>query len=103
MFIVINEWMDGAKYTSGVQSRLEEDFKNSFSDIYTDMFNICETEANSVLLATAIIKNAKRVLDSNKDQLPGIAEGRGVKKFTIYWRCDDTNVKLRNAYVVEVK
>ena len=103
MFIVINEWMDGARYSSGVQSRLENDFKNSFSDIYADMFNVCETEENSVLLATSIIKHAKKVLDANKDQLPGIAEGRGVKKFTIHWRCDDTNVKLRNAYVVEVK
>jgi hypothetical protein len=103
MFIVINEWMDGARYSSGVQSRLENDFKNSFPDIYADMFNVCETEENSVLLATSIIKHAKKVLDANKDQLPGIAEGRGVKKFTIHWRCDDTNVKLRNAYVVEVK
>jgi hypothetical protein len=56
-----------------------------------------------VLLATSIIKHAKRVLDANKDQLPGIAEGRGVKQFTIYWRCDNTNIKLRNAYVVRVE
>lgn len=103
MFIVIDEWMPGQKYSSGVQRNLENDFKNSFSDIYTDVFNLCESEENSVLLATAIIKNAKRVLDANKDQLPGIAEGRGVKQFTIHWRCDNTEVKLRNAYVVKVE
>lgn len=103
MFIVINEWMEGAKYSSGVQSSLETDFKNSFSDIYADVFTICESEENSVLQASSIIKHAKRVLDANKDQLPGIAEGRGVKQFTIYWRCDNTNVKLRNAYVVRVE
>lgn len=102
MFIVIDEWIEGAHYSPGVQKRLEEDFKNSFSDIYTDMFTVCESEEKSVLLATAIIKNAKRVLDAHKDQLPGIAEGRGVKQFTIYWRCDSPDIKLRNAYVVKV-
>ena len=103
MFIVIDEWLEGAHYTAGVQKRLEEDFKNSFSDIYNDVFTVCESEENSVLLATGIIKNAKRVLDAHKDQLPGIAEGRGVKQFTIYWRCDNTDVRLRNAYVVKVE
>ena len=52
---------------------------------------------------TAIIKNAKRVLDSHKDELPGIAEGVGVKQFTIYWRCDNSDIKLRNGYVVKVQ
>ena len=56
-----------------------------------------------MLTATAIIKNAKRVLDSHKDELPGIAEGVGVKQFTIYWRCDNSDIKLRNGYVVKVQ
>lgn len=103
MFIVINEWMDGIKYYSNAQTNLENDFKRNFSDIFTDVFTVCESEENSVLQATSIIKHAKRVLDANKDQLPGIAEGRGVKQFTIYWRCDNTKVKLRNAYVVRVE
>ena len=103
MFIVINEWMDGIKYYSNAQTNLENDFKRNFSDIFSDVFTVCESEENSVLLATSIIKHAKRVLDANKDQLPGIAEGRGVKQFTIYWRCDNTNIKLRNAYVVRVE
>jgi hypothetical protein len=82
---------------------LEEDLKRNFPDIYSDMFIIYESSEKSVLTATAIIKNAKRVLDSHKDELPGIAEGVGVKQFTIYWRCDNSDIKLRNGYVVKVQ
>ena len=102
MFVVIDEWFGGS-YSRGVQAQLEEDLKRNFPDIYSDMFIIYESSEKSVLTATAIIKNAKRVLDSHKDELPGIAEGVGVKQFTIYWRCDNSDIKLRNGYVVKVQ
>ena len=102
MFVVIDEWF-GGDYSRGVQAQLEEDLRRNFPDIYCDMFTIYESSEKSVLTATAIIKNAKRVLDSHKDELPGIAEGVGVRQFTIYWRCDNSDIKLRNGYVVKVQ
>ena len=102
MFVTIDEWYGGS-YSRGVQAQLEEELKRNFPDIYCDMFTIYESSEKSVLTATAIIKNAKRVLDSHKDELPGIAEGVGVKQFTIYWRCDNSDIKLRNGYVVKVQ
>ena len=102
MFVTIDEWYGGT-YSRGVQTQLEEELKRNFPDIYSDMFIIYESSEKSVLTATAIIKNAKRVLDSHKDELPGIAEGVGVKQFTIYWRCDNSDIKLRNGYVVKVQ
>ena len=102
MFVVIDEWFGGS-YSRGVQAQLEADLKRNFPDIYNDVITICESSQNSVLLATALIKNSIRVLDAHKDELPGIAEGCGVKKFTIHWRCDNSDIKLRNGYVVNVE
>jgi len=100
MFLVVNKWGEQG-YLPKLQTQLEEGFKTSFKDIYADVFTVAESSENSTLLAAGIISHAMAVFDAHKNVLANLAQDNGVKEFTIYWRCDNTNITLRGGYLVK--
>ena len=100
MNIIIDEWENGV--VTGAQSELERYLKDSYPDIYSNMFTVCDRTPTSVEVISSFIDYSKSVFDYNYDILQGLARSNGVKQFTIHWRCDDTNVTVKEGYTVKV-
>ncbi len=101
MNIIINETSFG--YEPSAQRDLELYISKSFPDLYRNVFTVADKTPQSLQMANIIIKHAKQVFDSHKDVLQGIARNYNIDKFTITWRCDATDINVKEGYTVEVE
>ncbi len=100
MYITIDEWMD--EPVTGALSQLESTLLEAFSDIFAKQFQVGEISAESIDGINYIINYSKAKFNDNYDVLLGYAKDLGIKKFSIYWRCDDTNIQTPEPYAVEM-
>ena len=100
MNIIIDEWENGV--VIGAQGEMENYLNKSYPDIYANTFTVCDKTPTSVEVINSFIDYSKSIFDYNYDILQGLAHSYGVKKFTIHWRCDDTNVTVKEGYTVKV-
>lgn len=100
MNIIIDEWENGV--VIGAQGEIDNYLNKSYPDLYANTFTICDKTATSVEVISSFIDYSKSVFDYNYDILQGLAHSYGVKQFTIHWRCDDTNVTVKEGYAVKV-
>ncbi len=100
MNIIIDEWENGI--VTGAQSEIDNYLKDSYPDLYAHEFTICDKTATSVEVISSFIDYSKSIFDYNYDILQGLAHSYGVKQFTIHWRCDDTNITVKEGYAVKV-
>ena len=100
MNIIIDEWENGV--VIGAQGEMEKYLNKSYPDLYANTFTICDKTPTSVEVISSFIDYSKSVFDYNYDILQGLAHSYGVKQFTIHWRCDDTNVTVKEGYTVKV-
>ena len=100
MNIIIDEWENGV--VIGAQGEMENYLNKSYPDIYANTFTVCDKTPTSVEVINSFIDYSKSIFDYNYDILQGLAHSYGVKQFTIHWRCDDTNVTVKEGYTVKV-
>ena len=100
MNIIIDEWENGI--VTGAQSEIDNYLKDSYPALYAHEFTICDKTPTSVEVISSFIDYSKSIFDYNYDILQGLAHSYGVKQFTIHWRCDDTNVTVKEGYTVKV-
>lgn len=100
MNIIIDEWENGV--VIGAQGEMENYLNKSYPALYAHEFTICDKTSTSVEVISSFIDYSKSVFDYNYDILQGLAHSYGVKQFTIHWRCDDTNVTVKEGYTVKV-
>ncbi len=100
MYITIDEWMD--EPVAGAMSKLESTLLDAFSDAYAAQFQVGDVTAESMDAINCVIQYCKNTFDQNYDVLQGYAQNLGIKKFSIYWRCDDRNIETQEPYVVEI-
>ena len=100
MNIIIDEWENGI--VTGAQSEIDNYLKDSYPALYAHEFTICDKTSTSVEVISSFIDYSKSIFDYNYDILQGLAHSYGVKQFTIHWRCDDTNVTVKEGYTVKV-
>lgn len=100
MNIIIDEWENGV--VIGAQGEIENYLNKSYPDLYANAFIVCDKTPTSVEVISSFIDYSKSVFDYNYDILQGLAHSYGVKQFTIHWRCDDTNVTVKEGYAVKV-
>ena len=100
MNIIIDEWENGV--VIGAQGEMENYLNKSYPDIYANTFTVCDKTPTSVEVISSFIDYSKSIFDYNYDILQGLAHSYGVKQFTIHWRCDDTNVTVKEGYTVKV-
>ena len=100
MNIIIDEWENGV--VIGAQGEMENYLNKSYPDIYANTFTVCDKTPTSVEVINSFIDYSKSIFDYNYDILRGLAHSDGVKQFTIHWRCDDTNVTVKEGYTVKV-
>ena len=100
MNIIIDEWENGL--VIGAQGEIENYLNKSYPDLYANTFTVCDKTPTSVEVISSFIDYSKSVFDYNYDILQGLAHSYGVKQFTIHWRCDDTNITVKEGYTVKV-
>ncbi len=100
MFLVVDEWA-GQDYSPKLQTQLEENMRSTFPDVYKDVYSVPETSPTSLDMGWASIRKAFATFNSHKNVMAELARSNGVKKFTIYWRCDNGKFKMRGGYAVK--
>lgn len=100
MNITIDEW--AGSINAGALNALQESIEGQFPDLYASKFTVADKTATSLTTITNVINYAKRIFSQDLDILQSYASSYGVKKFTIHWRCDDTNIKTREGFTVTV-
>ena len=100
MEVLVDEKLPDAPYTA--RRYIEEDLQNHFSTCYKQEFEVCDQTETSVGVIDAVIKASKEIFDTNIDSLRRYAEDVGVTRYTIYWKCDNQKVRLKEGYTVTV-
>ena len=98
MSITVDEWQNG--FVSGALSEFDAFIAKKFPDIYKNVFSIADKDETSVQVADAYISASKEILLNQEDILQGDARSFGIKKFTINWRCDNKNIKLKEGLTI---
>ena len=101
MSITVDEWQDG--FISGAISEFEAYIGRKFPDIYRNVFTIAEKDESSLQVADAYISASKDIFLNQEDILQSDARNFGIKTFTINWRCDNRNIKLKEGLTIESK
>ena len=99
MFISIDEWMD--QPVTGAKTELEAMIKNQFSDIYATDFQIGTKTADDLEVINAIVNYSKNIFDQNADILYNLGKSLGIKKYSIYWRCNEMGIETQTPYEVK--
>ena len=100
MFITIDEWAD--QPVGGALSQLTASVQNAFPDLYASQFQLADKTAESMDMINNLVAYSKYKFDQGNDILQSYAQDLGIKRFSIYWRCDDRNIETQEPYVVEV-
>lgn len=101
MSITVDEWQNG--FVAGALSEFEAYFSKKFPDIYRNVFAIADKDESSVQVADAYISASKEIFLNQEDILQGDARSFGIKKFTINWRCDNKDIKLKEGLTISTE
>jgi hypothetical protein len=77
----------------GNLSDLKNAVEKAFPDLYKDVFEVADYDAEALNTITGYIKNSKSIFEQRAETLEDIAKDYGVKKFEIVWSRDQYESK----------
>ncbi len=99
MYINVDEWEN--EPVNGAVGELEAIIQKKFPDYYAPQFQVGDKSAESLDMINALVTYSKYIFDENYDILKNYGKDFGIKKYSIYWRCDDRNIETQEPYVVD--
>ncbi|MBQ6310698.1 MAG: hypothetical protein IJK74_04020 [Bacteroidales bacterium] len=101
MYVTIDEMADGGPAGSAA-SKIEDRLRTKFS-CFKDEISLCDRTSTSIQVINANILATKKTFTDNYDMLQQFAEEQGVKQYTIHWRCNSSDIMLREGFVVKTE
>ena len=101
MYVTIDEMADGGPAGSAA-SKIEDRLRTKFS-CFKDEISLCDRTSTSIQVINANILATKKTFTDNYDMLQQFAEEQGVKQYTIHWRCNSSDIRLREGFVVKTE